>query len=566
MQYTSPAPVGIVGGGIGLYSIMHNFYGSAATTVAAIPSYYAVDVGKSTLVTSAMADNTDFSIRMMCMAWYYSETKHEWWINLSHTRGLLLLKIFPKGGCVPSTYLAEAMVEGQGPDSSMWPDEAVISYAQNRLTQEEYFHVDAFTFVKHRFKYGTYFINYGTLFPQSDSQVGTIMIGGLNVMLDDKSLKHTDYHLEPSTEVDGATIPAYWKFDKPSGSSDKVHVAAILNPIEHRKETSQDSMLYDESQYSFDQTYCAAQDAVIAVAEETAIFEIDHDSEWIIMGLNSQRGVVDSVFDSFADACVPWLAGSQGASQPSSVEHVYYSVVMLLSNASTPKRTPKPSWNTGIGDEHHELFWMGTVSQMTIYNKYWHGPRTEVLGGANRSRSELISKYSTAASYDWKYVFLKTTVKADFSATYPGRSSSALTNASVTHTPFPFGSCTSTPTAFHVTGTASNGTSVIDDFPMQLSALNITTQSVSEICSMELPGQPMCHPKVHLYKDHLFCYTNDTVFAFDPTTTSGSIDLSSLATKATCSFVAAGVGTHRYVDRFDSFIEQGFGDYILSQT
>lgn len=558
-SYNYDAYFGIIIG-IGFMPI----YTSPSYTVERTPYYFPVNVSKSTLVTSAMYDNTDFCVRMMQIAWFYTATVHEWWVNLAHSRGLFLLKIAPKGPYLPSTALAEDTVGSGNSSASMWPDAPVIGYGQNRLTQEEYFHIDAFTWVKHRFHYSKYEINLGLLYPPSENEVGTILIGGLNVTFDNKSFKHTDYHYESSVTVGGKTTPGRWVMDDASNTDDLVHVSGPLNPAELRKQTSRDALLPQEG-HSFEQTYCGSHDTVIAWAEESegALFEIDENSEWIIMGLNSQRGVVDNIFNNFADQYLPWLDGKDGAIRPTTITYTYYSVLLLLSNESTEPRTPFPNWNTKYAEEHKELYWMGCCSQRTDHRKYWTGFETEVVMGANRARSILLSEYGDQDdAFDWKYVFLETTVTATIQTNLPGKPS-GLESSTSTHYPFPLGACTSTPTAFHIKGAYSTGATVDVHVPMQITDMTINTTSVRQIGETLIDSKPMCFPKVHFYKEHVFSYTEDYVFAFKPGDEVSSV--ANITKKAKCSFVQQGVGKHTYIDRFDQFIELGgFGDYIIS--
>jgi hypothetical protein len=134
-----------------------------------------------------------------------------------------------------------------------------------------------------------------------------------------------------------------------------------------------------------------------------------------------------------------------------------------------------------------------------------------------------------------------------------------LLNVSAKPHAFPFGAATATPTVYKMSGQTVQGLPVEYNIEVVLSTMNIVSKNVRKVGSISV--DQVVFPKVHFYKDHVFSYTKDKVFAFNPS--KGESPSLSDKKVSVCKFVHNGWGTHRYIDRFDKFIEGGLGDYII---
>lgn len=575
---------------------------------------------KSALADSVMYDNTDFAIRAVRYGYTYTATEGDWFVVSAHERGTLVIQIPPKGEDI--VHIEGRAIEGGN-------DSAVIGYSHNNRTPEEHFYIDALTFVKHRFKYnsqvgescpGTTLYtsrpnDNAFIVPNGEGSVATVLFGAIDITISSDNLAQQDqlaYTYVPATSLEAGR----YKFTNysPSGYV-KVHCGLNMNLLSTKyvRDMGNIGMTNDQaftgwdSMYRFDKraldlaglsllTYTAPtdfdkrkvdqslgsyHDTVVCVGEENSgtIFE-GYDSSHIILGLNSQRGVIDTIFDTFAKMNIPYVCNTEGSEKVTKVKYRYYSVVLLMSNQShyRPRRCSE-----FYNYSHSELFWMGSsmqfryrYTQMPTHTNYQasnyntctakmdyagsnYGLGVYSASHTNTGRLTLLRAYAQALhSNSCELVYLETDVEAEFNADFVGMRTDLL-NVSAKPQAFPFGAATATPTVYKMSGQTVQGLPVEYNIEVVLSTMNIVSKNVRKVGSISV--DQVVFSKVHFYKDHVFSYTKDKVFAFNPS--KGESPSLSDKKVSVCKFVHNGWGTHRYIDRFDKFIEGGLGDYII---
>lgn len=610
---TTVSPVGLTGPHAFAVRTFAEFAGPTVQV-----EYKEVMSDKSCLLDCCMYENTDFAVRMARYGYTYACPNNDLFVVNSYSRGTLVLQIHPKGGPI-------LHIEGKSVNEDSTSSDNVMLYRTNNRTPEEYLYIDAFTFAKHKFKYESQ-LGLDITLPDSrginefivPTALGSILVGGLSFELTSAASGNL---------VDSSNVAYSYNSDKKRWALtlfDKVpagltQVANALNGLSYKarvvdytayKDASFIPLAVDAFVGSLDlggmydgihgmsipeqltfvmpdidkRQYKVSlgsyHDTVIANATETAMWEGFQGQ--ILMGLSSERGIMDMVFDKYMDANIGYVCNLQGETQTRTFTLKYYSVMLLMSNRSDI--SPERCKNLGLSS-NSELYWMncsfqrrfrytnmpGTVvyqsedrntcTEEMDYPGLRYGLRTEHAfpSFVNTGRLSLLRYYGgPKQSGDWTYVFLETELKVDIVSDFQNITSD-LTNASATISPFPFGYATATPGMYHVTGQDGVGTKK-DFFVIPvINNMSVSTNYVRQLGIVNVSG-PMPMPKVVYKNGHVFSYTQDQVFAFDPR--DGVNGIGPKSTK--CKFVELGHGTHRYIDRFDHFMsDEEFVEGIL---